>query len=62
MSDLRGVRIETTGSTWTKIVALVIVAIVVVAAGVYTYETWPAQPPKSVVASSELPSPSPPVR
>lgn len=62
MSDLRGSNTPEemgTGSIG-KIIAAIIVVLAVGAAGVYTYEMGMWKMPKQIVASNELPSPTPP--
>lgn len=61
MNDLRGKTEDADKghSLMGRIVGIAFVVVAVCAAGTYVYETWPQQPPKSVVADNRLPSPKP---
>ncbi len=61
MSDLRGYKPDMETGSAGKIIGALVVALVIGAVGAYTYEMgiWKS-PPRQVVASKDLPSPTPP--
>jgi hypothetical protein len=56
MTDLRGTRPEIEHAQLGKVIGLVVAAAILAGVGAYAYETWPAQPARSVVADNHLPS------